>query len=85
MSFDWSNVQEELEIGFDQEAEIQNDEYEKISIIAADLVQGLYEVTLHAKGSGDDQVHTDLEFDKVVTLCEKYGLTPNDFLTEEEE
>lgn len=78
----WENVQDELEIGIDQEAELKDDpEYQTIEIEF--LADGLYDVTLRSDSSS--LVHSAFGWDEVVTLCNGYGLTPADFLIEEEE
>jgi len=77
----WDNVQEELEIGMNQEAELKDDpEYQTIEIEYTG--DGLYDVTLRSHSSS--LVHSDFDWDEVVTLCNGYGLTPADFLIEEE-
>ena len=82
MEYTWENVQEELEIGMAQEAELKDDaEYQKIEIEYTG--DSLFDVTLRSDTSS--LVHPDFDFDEVIVMCEGYGLTPNDFLREDED
>ncbi len=83
MDFTWLQLEEELEIGMNQEASLQDEEYAKMTIEYTS--DGLYDLTLHTHTSVRNKVHPNIGFDEVVTLAEGYGLTPDDFLTEEDE